>query len=52
MGGEIMIRYIIIIALVMVILYDVSSEDAWTYVHSTLDFLQELVYNIRESGKI
>ena len=49
MGGEIMIRYIIIIALVMVILYDVSSEDAWTYVQSTRDFLQELVYNVRES---
>ena len=52
MGGEIMIRYIIIIALVLVILYDVSSEDGWTYVQSTLDFLQELVYNVRESGKI
>ena len=52
MGGEIMIRYIIIIALVVVILYDVSSEDAWNYVQSTLDFLQELLYNVRESDKI
>ena len=51
MGGEIMIRILIIIALVIVILYDVSSEDAWTYVQSTLAFLQELVYNVRESGK-
>jgi len=45
-----MIRYIIIIALVLVILYDVSSEDAWGYVQSTLDFLQDLVYNVRESS--
>ena len=52
MGGKIMIRYIIIIALVMVILYDVSSEDAWTYVQSTLDFLQSLVYDVRESNKL
>ena len=52
MGGEIMIRILIIIALVMVIMYDVSSEDAWTYVQSTLDFLQELVYNVRESSKL
>ena len=52
MGGEIMIRILIIVAIVMVIMYDVSSEDAWSYVQSTLDFLQELVYNVRESGKI
>ena len=50
MGGEIMIRYIIIIALVLVILYDVSSEDAWSYVQSTLDFLDNLVYTMKESG--
>ena len=49
MGGEIMIRNLIIIALVLVIIYDVSSEDAWKHVQSTLDFLQELVYNVRES---
>ena len=52
MGGEIMIRNLIIIALVLVIVYEVSSEDALKYVQSTLDFLQELVYNVRESGKI
>ena len=50
MGGEIMIRYLIIIALVLVILYDVSSEDAWGYVQSTLDFLDNLVYTMKESG--
>jgi len=47
-----MIRNIIIVALVLVILYDVSSEDAVGYVQSTLDFLQNLVYNMKESGKI
>ena len=45
-----MIRYIIIIALVLVILYDVSSEDAWGYVQSTLDFLDNLVYTMKERG--
>jgi len=45
-----MIRYTIIIALVLVILYDVSSEDAWGYVQSTLDFLDNLVYTMKESG--
>tara|TARA_X000001382_G_scaffold89432_1_gene64114 strand:- start:492 stop:635 length:144 start_codon:yes stop_codon:yes gene_type:complete len=47
-----MIRNIIIVALVLVILYDVSSEDAVGYVQSTLDFLNNLVYNMKESGKI
>tara|TARA_S200002703_G_C3589476_1_gene181055 strand:- start:124 stop:267 length:144 start_codon:yes stop_codon:yes gene_type:complete len=47
-----MIRNLIIIALVLVIVYEVSSEDALGYVQSTLDFLQELIYNVRESGKI
>ena len=52
MGGEIMIRNLIIVALVLVIIYEVSSEDALGYVQSTLDFLQGLIYNVRESGKI
>ena len=52
MGGEIMIRNLIIVALVLVIVYEVSSEDALGYVQSTLDFLQELIYNVRESGKL
>ena len=52
MGGEIMIRNLIIIALVLVIVYEVSSDDALGYVQSTLDFLQELIYNVRASGKI
>jgi|TARA_R100001079_G_scaffold97466_1_gene61058 hypothetical protein len=51
-GGEIMIRNLIIVALVLVIIYDVSSNDALGYVQSTLDFLQDLVYNVKESGKL
>ena len=47
-----MIRNLIIVALVLVIVYEVSSEDALGYVQSTLDFLQELIYNVQESGKI
>ena len=45
-----MIRNLIIVALVLVIFYDVSSEDAWGYVQSTLDFLDNLVYTMKESG--
>ena len=51
MGGK-MIRNIIIVALLLVILYDVSSEQALGYVQSTLDFLQELVYDVKESNKL
>ena len=52
MGGEIMIRNLIIVALVLVIVYDVSSEHALSYVQSTLDFLQQLVYDVKESNKL
>ena len=52
MGGKIMIRNLIIVALVLVIVYEVSSEDALEYVQSTLDFLQQLVYDIKESDKL
>ena len=47
-----MIRNLIIVALVLVIFYEVSSEDALGYVQSTLDFLQQIVYNVKESGKL
>jgi len=47
-----MIRNLIIVALVLAIIYDVSSDQAIGYVQSTLDFLQELVYNVKESGKL
>ena len=52
MGGEIMIRILIIVALVCVIFYDISSTQAIGYVQSTLDFIQELIYNVQEGGKI
>ena len=51
MGGK-MIRNIIIVALLLVILYDVSSDQALGYVQSTLDFLQQLVYDVKESDKL
>jgi len=47
-----MIRNIIIVALLAIIIYDVSSDEAIGYVQSTLDFLQDLVYNVKESGKL
>ena len=47
-----MIRNLIIIALVLVIVYEVSSDDALSYVQSTLDFLQDLVYSVKESNKL
>ena len=52
MGGKIMLKYIIIIALVLIILYDISMQDGLGYIQSTLDFLQGLVYNMKENGKI
>ena len=51
MGGK-MIRNLIIVALAIIIIYDVSSEQALGYVQSTLDFLQQLVYNVKESNKL
>ena len=52
MGGEVMIRNLIIVALVLVIIYDVSSNDALGYVQSTLDFLQNLIYDVKESKNL
>ena len=51
MGGK-MIRNLIIVALAIIIIYDVSSEQALGYVQSTLDFLQNLVYDVKESNKL
>ena len=52
MGGKIMIRNLVIVALVLVIVYDVSSDQALGYVQSTLDFLQELIYSVKESKNL
>ena len=47
-----MIRNLIIVALAIIIIYDVSSEQALGYVQSTLDFLQELIYSVKESKNL
>ena len=51
MGGK-MIRNLMIVALAIIIIYDVSSEQALGYVQSTLDFLDELIYSLRESKNL
>ena len=51
MGGK-MIRNLIIIALVLIIIYDVTGNEALSYVQSTLDFLQELIYSVKESKNL
>tara|TARA_B100001113_G_scaffold239691_1_gene197096 strand:+ start:13 stop:168 length:156 start_codon:yes stop_codon:yes gene_type:complete len=51
MGGK-MIRNLIIVALVLIIIYDVSGKEAIGYVQSTLDFLQELIYSVKESKNL
>jgi hypothetical protein len=52
MGGQIMIRNLIIVALVLIIVMDVSSDQVLNYVQSTLDFLQQLIYDVKESKKL
>ena len=47
-----MIKTVIIIALLVVIFMDISSEQALNYVQSTLDFLQQLVYDVKESKNL
>jgi hypothetical protein len=47
-----MIKTLIIIALLVIIFTDISSEQALDYVQSTLDFLQGLVYDMKESDKL
>jgi len=47
-----MIRNLIILSLALVIIYDVSSEQALGYVQTTLDFLQELLYDVKESNNL
>ena len=47
-----MIKNIIILSLALVIIYDVSSEQALGYVQTTLDFLQELLYDVKESKNL
>ena len=51
MGGK-MIRNLIIVALVLIIIYDVTGNEVLSYVQSTLDFLQELIYSVKESKNL
>lgn len=44
-----MIKNIIILGLLIVIFTGVTSEQALDHVQSTLDFLQQLVYDMKES---
>ena len=48
MGGK-MIRNLIIVALLTVIIYDVSAEESLGYITMGLDFLKEIVYNVERS---
>tara|TARA_B100000902_G_scaffold222538_1_gene211456 strand:+ start:1438 stop:1581 length:144 start_codon:yes stop_codon:yes gene_type:complete len=47
-----MIRNLIILSLALVIIYDVSSDQALGYVQTTLDFLQDLLYDVKESKNL
>jgi len=46
-----MFKNIIILTLLWVILFDVSSKDFFGYMQKGLDNTQELVYNIKRSMK-
>lgn len=51
MGGTIMFKNIIILTLLWVILFDVSSKDFFGYMRKGIDKTQELVYDIQRSTK-
>jgi hypothetical protein len=51
MGGTIMFKNVIIITLLWVILFDVSSKDFFGYMRKGLDKTQEIVYDIKRSTK-
>jgi len=51
MGDTIMFKNVIIITLLWVILFDVSSKDFFGYVQKGLDKTQDLVYDIKRSTK-
>jgi hypothetical protein len=46
-----MIKTIIIIMLLLVIVYGVSAEDFLGYAQSSIDLIQELLYNVQRSVK-
>ena len=47
-----MIKNIIILSLVLLVIYDVSSDQALGYVQTTFDFIQELLYDVKESKNL
>jgi hypothetical protein len=51
MGGKIMFKNIIILILLWVILFDVSSKEFFGYMQKGLDKTQEVVYDIKRSTK-
>jgi len=51
MGGTIMFKNIIILTLLWVILFEVSSKDFFGYMKKGLDKTQEIVYDIKRSTK-
>ena len=51
MEGKIMIKNLIIIALLLVIVYGVTAEQFLGYAQSSVDLLQELLYNVQRSVK-
>ena len=51
MEGKIMIKNLIIIALLLVIVYGVTADEFMSYAQSSVDLLQELLYNVQRSVK-
>jgi len=51
MGGKIVFKNIIILTLLWIIIFDVSSKDFFSYLQKGLDKTQELVYDIQRSVK-
>jgi|TARA_X000000368_G_scaffold63441_2_gene44985 hypothetical protein len=51
MEGKIMIKNIIILTLLLVIVYGVTAEQFLGYAQSSVDLLQELLYNVQRSVK-
>ena len=51
MEGQIMIKNLIIIALLLVIVYGVTADEFLGYAQSSVDLLQELLYNVQRSVK-
>ena len=51
MEGKIMIKNIIVLTLLLVIVYGVTAEQFLGYAQSSVDLLQELLYNVQRSVK-